>query len=328
MALQRKALAVDTRSPITDFILAQDGQGQSLFFSHLPAEVREMIYKLCGIEAGKVHLYEQRGNIVGYSCKEKDVSQPCLGSSPCHRVDGQINEVSGGKHGWRFAKKNRASLPCPSSCSCGSIGLLGLISTCQHAHSETLAVLYHTKTFVIHKAVFATVLAADVVVRQHALSNPLARIRRLQLDLGFAFGGTIMHVQSKHATLRAVQQTAIHLKELSVVFTTHFRGTGRCHLDSTTIGLLSVFRGLDKFNLVLQNARDTVQNSDVKLVIEDEIEFMRAVPFTEKVFQKFVKLRDMADTTGLNAVEKAMAKSPSRFEKELKKQVKVMLAGE
>ena len=328
MALERKALAVDTRNPITNFILAEDGQGQSLFFSRLPAEVREMIYRLCGIKAGKVHLYEQRGNIVGYSCEEEDVSQPCLGSSQCHRVDGQINEVSGGKHGGKFAKKNRTSLPCPSSCSCRSIGLLGLILTCQHAHSETIAVLYHTQTFVIHKAVFATVLSADVIVRQHALSNPLARIRRLQLDLGFAFGGTIMQVQSKHATLRAVQQTAIRLKELSVVFTTHFRGTGRYHLDSTTIRLLSVFRGLDKFNLVLQNARDTVQNSDIKLIVEDELEFMRAVPFIERIFEKFVKLRDMADTTGLNVVEKAMAKSASKFEKELKKQVKVMLAGE
>jgi hypothetical protein len=174
---------------------------------------------------------------------------------------------------------------------------------------------------------FGSILSDKSFLKQQTLSAALSRIQNLQLDLGLAKYGSITMVQSKHATLRVVKKHATDLRELCVTFTTCLQGLNQDPIDSESICLLSRFRGLTGFKLVIKNARDTDKESRLSNN-ENEAAFLRAVPYIEDIFGKFVKLRDMDDITGLDKLEIAMVEKEAKFVSGLKKKVKMMLAKE
>jgi hypothetical protein len=134
----------------------------------------------------------------------------------------------------------------------------GAALTCQLDHNETFGLVYISNMFVIPKYVFGNVLQGNVVHKQKALGATLARIQRLQLDLGY---GSLPMVQSKHATLRSVKEHAADLQELCVTFTTCLQGLLHSPIDDESLVLLSRFRGLKSFKLVVKNARDTYRSA-------------------------------------------------------------------
>ena len=179
--------------------------------------------------------------------------------------------------------------------------------------------------FVASKCVFASILNNDNVLKQQTLSAALVRIQRLQLELGLAKYGSLSMVQSKHATLRIVKEHAAQLRELTVTFTTCSQGLLRHPIEDEPIILLSRFRGLTSFKLVVKNVREDDQQS-MRRQNEKEAEFTRAVPFIEDVLEKFVKLANMDDTTGLEKLEKEMATNEKKFVSGLKHMVNFMFA--
>lgn len=302
-----------------NFSLTPSEQAGSSFLSRAPAEIRNEIYTLCGFKDARIHLCELQDGVRGFYCEDYDLSQPCLGSAPCHLIAGQINPM--------FPEHNKISPLCPTASQCAPVRLRALLSTCQLVHNETFGLVYVSNMFVISKYVFGSVLQGNVLHKQKALSAPLAHIRRLQLDLGLAKYGSLPMVQSKHATLRSVKEHAADLQELCVTFTTCLQGLLRNPIDDETLVLLSRFRGLKSFKLVIKNARDTDQQS-ISRANEKQDEFTRAVPYIEDILEKFVSLTDMNDTTGLDELEKQMLKKETRFVSGLKQKVKAMLAEE
>jgi hypothetical protein len=318
LSLKEKKLPAFSQNRIMNFSLAPSKQADSSFLSRAPAEIRNEIYTLCGFKDRRIHLYELQDGVKGFNCEDYDLSQPCLGSAPCRPIVGQINPM--------FPEHNKISPLCPATSQCAPIGVLALSLTCQLVHNETFGLVYASNMFVISKYVFGSILEGNVLHKQKGLSAPLARIRRLQLDLGLAKYGSLPMVQSKHATLRSVKEHAADLQELCVTFTTCLQGLLRNPIDDKSLVLLSRFRGLTSFKLVVKNARDTDQQSE-RRVNEKQDEFTRAVPYIEDILEKFVSLTDMDDTTGLDELEKQMLKD-TRFVSGLKKKVKAMLAEE
>jgi hypothetical protein len=82
-----------------------------------------------------------------------------------------------------FPEHNKISSLRPTTSQCAPIGLPALSLTCQLVHNETFGLVYVSNMLVISKYVFGGVLQGNVLHKQKALSAPLARIRRLQLDL-------------------------------------------------------------------------------------------------------------------------------------------------
>jgi hypothetical protein len=302
-----------------NFSLAPSKQADSSFLSRAPAEIRNEIYTLCGFKGGRIHLYEFQDGVKGFNCEDYGLSQPCPGSAPCPLIVGQMNLM--------FPEHNKRSPLCPTTPQCAPLGILALSLTCQFVHNETFGLIYLSNMFVISKYIFGSTLQGNVLHKQKALSAPLARIRRLQLDLGLAKYGSLPMVQSKHAMLRCVKEHAVDLQELCVTFTTCLQGLFRNPIDDESLVLLSRFRGLKSFKLVVKNARDIDQQSR-RRANENQDEFTRAVPYIEDILEKFVSLTDMDDTTGLDELEKQMLKKDTRFVSGLKQKVKAMLAGE
>jgi hypothetical protein len=318
LALKEKTLAVNTQPPITIFSLPSANQANSALV-RAPGEVRNAIYDLCGFKDSRIHLYELSSGVKGFNCEAGNLSEPCLGSAPCHFLVGKINPM--------FSEHNKTIHRCPTTCECTPINVSALARTCQHLHNEILSFVYRCNMFVASKYVFGSILSDDSLLNQHALRAALLRIQRLQLDLGLAKYGSNTMVQAKHATLRTVKEHATDLRELCVTFTTCLQGLNQDPIDCESICILSRFRGLTGFKLVIKNARD----SDKKGMLrhnENETAFLRAVPYIEDIFAKFVKLRDMDDITGLDKLEIAMVEKEAKFVSGLKKKVKAMLAEE
>jgi hypothetical protein len=59
--------------------------------------------------------------------------------------------------------------------------------------------------------------------------------------------------------------------------------------------------------LIVKNARNADQQGKIR-VNEKQDEFTRAVLYIEGILEKFVRLTDMDDTTGMNKREKQMLK--------------------
>jgi hypothetical protein len=318
LALKGKTLAVSGQLPTTSFFLPSANQRNSPFV-RIPGELRNGIYELGRFKDSRIHLYELPSGVKGFNCEDDDLSQPCLGSAPCHVLVGQINPF--------FPDRNKDITRCPESCDCAPINLLALAGTCQFFHNEIFSFVYRSNIFVASKCVFASFLNNDNLLKQQTLSAALSRIRNLQVDLGHGKYGSMSMVQSKHATLRVIKEHATELRELCVTFTTCLQGLNQNPIDDESIRLLSRFRGLKGFKLAIKNARETYRGS-MYSQNENEAAFLRAVPYMEDIFEKFVRLRDMDDMTGLDKLEVAMVKKETRFISGLKQKVKAMLAEE
>ena len=100
----------------------------------------------------------------------------------------------------------------------------------------------------------------------------------------------------------------------------------RYPIDDETISNLSRFRGLTKFTLTVGSAM-TPKDGDTARWKEKQEEFTKAVPLIGDILGDFVLLRNLNDMTGLDKMEMKMATDGEKFVMELKKKVRLMLAG-
>lgn len=265
-------------------------------------------------------MYEVDGRIVGYECKDDNLTQPCTGSARCHRVPQQINEVFAGRDR-SFNRYERAVNPCPTNCQCSPIQFTNLLVTCQQFFHELLPLVYGTSTFVLSKRTIWLILQTPWV-QLRTLSTPLQNLRHLQLDLGFGIGGSSDQIRDKIQALFYSELCAAKLTTLCVSFTTSFGGMKSFPLDSLTIQRLSRFRNLTRFQLTIKNVRDCYLRYTGPVTAEERT-FLATVPHIEALMTKFVTLaRDGSDNFRvLSIAERQMLRSPDHFVEPFKRMV-------